>query len=132
MALVKFASSINMELVERDRTFVQLLNCKGQYENYEILANFPFSSASKKMSVLVRHRETGKIIYYVKGAEVVMETIIQQNQRASLLEFCESLAMEGLRTLVFGQKLVSEEEYAAFDESFRAAQNSVNNREMMI
>jgi magnesium-transporting ATPase (P-type) len=43
-----------MELVERDRTYVQLRNCKGIYENYEIIANFPFSSQSKKMSVLVR------------------------------------------------------------------------------
>jgi len=31
------------------------------------------------MSVLVRNKETQKIIYYVKGAEVVMEGIIQSN-----------------------------------------------------
>jgi phospholipid-translocating ATPase len=90
-----------MELIERDRTFVQLKNPGGTLETYEIIANFPFSSSSKKMSVLVRQRETNKIIYYVKGAEVVMETIMKQTQKAILLEFCEQLAMEGLRTLVF-------------------------------
>ena len=62
-----------MELVERDRTYVSLKNPKGIQENYDILANFPFSSQTKKMSVLVKQRETGKIIYYVKGAEIVME-----------------------------------------------------------
>jgi len=31
------------------------------------------------MSVLVKQRETGKVIYYVKGAEVVMESIMKQN-----------------------------------------------------
>jgi phospholipid-translocating ATPase len=46
-------------------------------ENYDILANFPFSSESKKMSLLLRNRESGKIIYYAKGAEIVMESIIK-------------------------------------------------------
>lgn len=73
IALVKYSNSLGMELTERDRTSVQIRNPKGIYENYEIIANFPFSSESKKMSVLVRHKETGKVIYYVKGAEVVME-----------------------------------------------------------
>ena len=89
VALVKYSNSIKMELVERDRTFVQLRNCEGNLESYDILANFPFSSQTKKMSVLVRQRDTGKIIYYVKGAEIVMESLMKQNQRALLLEFCE-------------------------------------------
>lgn len=65
-----------------------------------MLANFPFSSETKKMSILVRQRETGRFLYYAKGAEVVMETKVKPSQRSPLLEFCESLAMEGLRTLV--------------------------------
>jgi len=28
------------------------------------------------MSILVRQKETGKIIYYVKGAEIVIESMI--------------------------------------------------------
>ena len=90
-----------MKLVERDRTYVQLKNASGKEENYDILADFPFSSATKKMSVLVRQRETGAIIYYVKGAEVVMERMIQKAQRMLLLEYSEQLAIEGLRALVF-------------------------------
>ena len=78
-----------MELIERDRTFVSLKNPKGVLENYDILANFPFSSQTKKMSVLVKQRETGKTIYFVKGAEIVMEGICKANQRPLLLEFCE-------------------------------------------
>jgi phospholipid-translocating ATPase len=53
------------------------------------------------MSVLVKSVETGRVMYYVKGAEVVMEHKIKPQARASLLEFCENLAMDGLRTLVF-------------------------------
>ncbi len=54
VALVKFAIEMNTKLIERDRTSVQIRNADGLTENYEILANFPFSSESKKMSILVR------------------------------------------------------------------------------
>jgi len=64
---------MNTRLIERDRTQVVIKNADNILENYEILANFPFSSETKKMSILVRHKETGRYIYYVKGAEVVME-----------------------------------------------------------
>lgn len=132
VALVKYSNSIAMELIERDRTFVQLRNSKGIYENYDIIANFPFSSQSKKMSVLVKQRETGKIIYYVKGAEVVMEGLMKSTQRALLLEFCEQLAMEGLRTLVFAQKVLTEQELNQFMEQYNEAQNSLGQREYAI
>jgi hypothetical protein len=53
------------------------------------------------MSLLLRNRESGKIIYYAKGAEIVMESIIKPLQRSVLLEYCDELATIGLRTLVF-------------------------------
>ena len=71
--MVKFAIEMNTRLIERDRTQVVIKNADNILENYEVLANFPFSSETKKMSILVRHKETGRYIYYVKGAEVVME-----------------------------------------------------------
>ena len=84
------------------------------------------------MSVLVKQQETGKIIYYVKGAEIVMEGLIKVGQRALLLEFCEQLAMEGLRTLVFAQKVLTDQELEAFMEEYNAAQSAVGNRENAI
>jgi phospholipid-translocating ATPase len=77
VALVKYAQQLGLELIERDRHSIQLKNPQGVYENYRILANFPFSSKDKKMSVLVTQEETGKTIYYVKGAEVVLESMVK-------------------------------------------------------
>jgi len=37
-----------------------------------------------------------------------MEGMCRTGQRPLLLEFCEQLAMEGLRTLVFAQKVLEE------------------------
>ena len=79
----------------------------GNIEQFEVLASFPFTSESKKMGCLIRSKNTGKVIYYLKGAEVVMEHKIKAGARASLLESCENLAMDGLRTLVFAQKVLS-------------------------
>lgn len=62
------------------------------------------------MSILIRQKETGKTIYYVKGAEIVMESMINPSQRSTLLEFCDQLASDGLRTLAFAQKILSEPE----------------------
>lgn len=98
---------LNMKLYERDRQLVQMKNADHKVENYEVLANFPFSSETKKMSILVRCKESGRFIYYTKGAEIVMEHKVRPQQRAPLLEFCESLAMEGLRTLVIAQKVLN-------------------------
>jgi hypothetical protein len=36
-----------------------------------------------------------------------MEPLIQESQRPLLLEFCEQLAVDGLRTLVFAQKVLT-------------------------
>jgi hypothetical protein len=57
----------------------------------------------------------------VKGAEVVMEGLMKATQRALLLEFCEQLAMEGLRTLVFAQKVITEEELTLFMDQYNQA-----------
>lgn len=101
VALVKFGYQVKTRLMERTRTECRLVDINGNEEVFEILASFPFTSESKKMGVLLKSRETGRNIYFLKGAEIVMEHKIKVGARPSLLESCENLAMEGLRTLVF-------------------------------
>jgi len=115
VALVKFAESLNMKLEEREELYIRIVNANGDAEEYDILANFPFSSESKRMGIILRHRQTNKIVFYLKGAETVMVKKVKPNQRSSLVESCENLAMEGLRTLVMSQKLLSEKQYEEFD-----------------
>jgi len=76
------------------------LSCSKTPEVFDILQNFPFSSESKRMGIIVRHRNSGRIIFYVKGADVVMLNKVKPGQRPCCQEFCENIAMEGLRTLV--------------------------------
>jgi phospholipid-translocating ATPase len=52
------------------------------------------------MGIILKHQKTKRIIFYLKGAEVVMSQKVRPGQRATVDEACENLAMEGLRTLV--------------------------------
>jgi phospholipid-translocating ATPase len=44
----------------------------GKLEVYEVLANFPFSSETKRMGIILKHEESQKIVFYVKGADSIM------------------------------------------------------------
>ena len=77
IALVRFADSMGMKLIERDQNLIKIANTMGTEENYEVLANFPFSSDTKRMGIVLRQRETGKLIFYLKGAEVVMKATVR-------------------------------------------------------
>jgi len=61
-----------MMLVYRDETFIKLQNPNGDIEEYDILQNFPFKSETKRMGIVIKHRQTGKLMFYVKGADVAM------------------------------------------------------------
>ena len=100
VALVKFAETVGLSLIDREEKKIVIKNAGEEEEHYEILANFPFSSETKRMGIILRHIPSKKIIFYLKGAETVMLKKIRPNQRASVSENCESLAMEGLRTLI--------------------------------
>lgn len=81
------------------------------------------------MGILVRNIETNRIIFYLKGAEVVMEEKVQENSRAFLRETCENLASTGLRTLVISQKYVTEAEFQIWNKKYQNAKTEMEDRE---
>lgn len=77
-----------------------LKSINGTEEEYQVLANFPFSSDTKWMGIVVRHMASGLLVFYLKGAEVVIEEKVRPTHWGIIKEACENLGMEGLRTLV--------------------------------
>jgi phospholipid-translocating ATPase len=132
VALVKIADQLNMKLSERSQMRIQILNADNREEDYEILANFPFSSETKRMGILVKHLESGRLIFYLKGAEVVMEKKVQENSQAFLRETCENLASTGLRTLVISQKYVTQDEYVLWERKYNQAKMEMKDREAKV
>lgn len=72
IALVKFADELDFKLLERDSNNMKIINPNGDYEDYQILAIFPFSSQTKRMGIIVKHIETNRILFFLKGAEISM------------------------------------------------------------
>jgi phospholipid-translocating ATPase len=61
----------------------------------------------------LQEEHTGEIVFYLKGADVVMSGIVQYNDW--LEEECGNMAREGLRTLVVAKKTLTEEQYMDFE-----------------
>lgn len=104
IALVKFAEELGMALKERGKNDFTIGLPTEEDEKYEILANFPFSSQTKRMGIIVRHVETQRLILYLKGADMVMVERCKPLYRGYIQDECDSLARQGLRTLVITQK----------------------------
>ncbi|OUM63762.1 hypothetical protein PIROE2DRAFT_9624 [Piromyces sp. E2] len=128
IAILKWCESVGITLFHRDIGSMRLqfpdpLNNNKNTIEYEILEIFPFTSETKRMGIIVRNVKTHKIIFYMKGADVVMSKIVQYNDW--LDEECGNMAREGLRTLVIGKKKLSEQFYEKF---MKDAKININNR----
>ena len=108
---MKFVDGLGLIMVDRDEHKITLENPQKVKEEYEVLANFPFSSDTKRMGIVVKHISSGRIIFYLKGAETVIEECMYEKYVRTMKEACENLSMEGLRTLVITQRVLSQEEF---------------------
>jgi len=132
VALVQIAESIKMKLLQRTQTKMTIENAAGFQENYKILANFPFTSESKRMGIILKNEETDRIIFYLKGADVIMKDKLPAYQRAFVLDEVEELAKMGLRTLVITQKYLTEREYQEWNLRYQEANNQMVNRDQQV
>ena len=73
------------------------------------------------MGILVKHLQSNKIIYYLKGADVIMIDKVRKFYKSYVTDDCDSLAREGLRTLVIAQKVISHEFYEEWNQKLMAA-----------
>ena len=60
------------------------------------------------MGIIVRHLETNRLIFYLKGADGVMINKVKSVYRGFAEDEAENLASEGFRTLVISQKYLTE------------------------
>ncbi|XP_077729926.1 putative phospholipid-transporting ATPase IIB isoform X2 [Canis aureus] len=130
VALVQWTESVGLTLVSRDLTSMQLRTPSGQILTYSILQMFPFTSESKRMGVIVRDESTTEIMFYMKGADVAMSSIVQYNDW--LEEECGNMAREGLRTLVVAKRALTEEQYQDFESRYSQAKLSIHDRALKV
>lgn len=126
VALVKFAESVGVILLERTTSHVTLALPDSVRIKFEIIAEFPFTSEAKRMGIIVRNTSTNVVTFFSKGADSVMSEMVQYNDW--LEEECGNLAREGLRTLVFAKRELSHDELNDFLGKWSAARTAQSRR----
>lgn len=120
LALVSFAASAGLLLVSRDlRQIVLRRGLDGAELAFDILHEFPFTSETKRMGIVLRCRQSGTLTFYAKGADVAMADKVARSYW--LEEEVGNLAREGLRTLVVARRRVSEGAYRQFEAELQGA-----------
>ena len=120
IALVEWTEQVGLTLIHRDLQSIKLqFTPNQQLYHFDILQMFPFTSETKRMGIIIRDQQTNEIIFYLKGADVIMQNITQYNDW--LQEECSNMAREGLRTLVIAKKHFTLEYYQEFEQRLNRA-----------
>ncbi|XP_023288941.1 probable phospholipid-transporting ATPase IA isoform X3 [Orussus abietinus] len=140
-ALVDGARKFGYVFDTRTPAYVEIV-ALGERQRYEILNVIEFTSARKRMSVIVRTPE-GKIKLFCKGADsVIYEKLATESLanadpdregvndfRDVTLEHLEMFATEGLRTLCFAVADIPDNQYQWWREMYHKAKISTSNKE---
>jgi phospholipid-translocating ATPase len=126
IAIIQWIASLGLHLIHRDRHTLHLKSEDGTIFIYDILNIFPFTSANKRMGIVIRD-SSGELWFIVKGADIIMQKILMANDWME--EECSNMAREGLRTLVIGRRRLAKELWAEFEEAFRLAELELEDRD---
>jgi phospholipid-translocating ATPase len=132
VALVQFANATGVQLIEHTPTRIRLRVPGGGIATFEILVEFPFTSVAKRMGIVVHGPQEPnvpiprRIMFFVKGADSIIGRMVRANDW--LDEECGNMAREGLRTLVYAMRYLTEPEYREFAELYGAARARTQGR----
>lgn len=134
VALVSFARNNGFELLSRSTEGVEVM-CLGQKILFQVLTTLEFNADRKRMSVIVRRKDTGRLTMYTKGADTMILARLDAEQldkytlnvtQNALRDF----GKEGLRTLLVGYRDLDEAEYQTWrKESFAPAEAALEGRD---
>ncbi|KAJ7811640.1 phospholipid-translocating ATPase [Mycena olivaceomarginata] len=124
----------------------------GTVERYELLNILEFTSARKRMSVVMRKLKNrvegeadgegeevegaGQLFLLSKGADnVIFERLKKgtgEEMKVQTEEHLDEFAGNGLRTLTLAYKVLQEDEYVAWNERYHAATVAIDDRDALI
>ncbi|GAB2274776.1 Alanine aminotransferase 2 [Dionaea muscipula] len=131
-ALVQAAARLHMVLVRRNMNVLDI-DFDGSTLHYELLDTLEFTSDRKRMSVVVRDCQNGKIILMSKGAdETILPHAYSGQPIRAISEAVEQYAKLGLRTLCLAWREMQEDEYHEWSLMFKEASSSLVDREWRV
>ncbi|XP_022775523.1 probable phospholipid-transporting ATPase 8 [Durio zibethinus] len=131
-AFVIAAREVGFQFFARNQTSIKLHEIDpGNREKvdrvYKLLHVLEFSSARKRMSVIVRNPEN-QLLLLVKGADSVIFERLSKDGRefeAQTKEHIDRYSEAGLRTMAVAYRELGDDEYAIWEQEFMKAKTSV-------
>ncbi|CAN6847113.1 unnamed protein product [Brassica oleracea] len=131
-ALVIAAAKLNMVFVGKNANLLEI-RFNGLTIRYEVLEILEFTSDRKRMSMVVKDCQNGKIILLSKGAdESILPYACAGQQTRTIAEAVEHYAQLGLRTLCLAWRELEEDEYLEWSVKFKEASSVLVDREWRI
>ncbi|XP_063946679.1 phospholipid-transporting ATPase 2 isoform X2 [Daucus carota subsp. sativus] len=131
-ALVRAASQLHMVFVKKNASILEI-NFNASLLQYELLDTLEFTSDRKKMSIVVRDCQSGKIFLLSKGAdEAILPCACTGQQIRTFTEAVEQYAQMGLRTLCVAWRELPEDEYREWSLTFKEANSTLVDREWRV
>lgn len=129
VALVDAAFTAGVELRARTaNTLVVQEAGLDTLSQYKLLAKLDFTSERKRMSTVLRCPD-GLVRIFTKGADMVMVNLLVRNSLfADISRDTDTFSKEGLRTLIFGSRVIPEDEYQQWDVLYVEATTAMENR----
>ncbi|KAI6673019.1 hypothetical protein NL676_000925 [Syzygium grande] len=131
-ALVHAAAKLHMVLFNRNANIIEI-RFNGTVIHYEVLETLEFTSDRKRMSIVVKNCQNGKIFLLTKGAdEAILPYANPGQQTRTFVEAVEQYSQLGLRTLCLAWRELMADEYHEWCLSFKEANSTLVDREWRI
>jgi len=135
LALVNAAKLLGYSFESRNNNGDLTIFVENKQEKlaYKLLNVLEFTSERKRMSVILRTPDS-KILLLTKGADDVIfsRLVPPEKHKISTTDFLINCGAQGLRTLVFASRKLSEEEYYEWSIGFDQANREIFKREEKI
>lgn len=132
LALVQGAKVAGIQLISREHNRVTIYNsATKETQVFKVVAEFPFDSVRKRMSVVIKDLQTKTHKLLCKGADSVMlqRILFEKNGIEGLRQIVDEdlyqYSCEGLRTLLVGSRNISKPEYDEFKRLYRKLQQQI-------
>lgn len=126
-AFVNYAAECGVKLIARGLTTMKF-DIFGKEKTYEIITSFAFNSDRKRMSILLR-TEGENAILLTKGADNI---ILERSNQTLYEKEINDYAVEGLRTLVFSQRIIDDDFLNGWLSKHREAEASLTDRDELV
>ncbi|KAH1074074.1 hypothetical protein J1N35_026402 [Gossypium stocksii] len=131
-ALVNAAAQLHMVYANKNANILEI-RFNGSVIKFEVLEILEFTSDRKRMSVVVKDCQNGKIVLLSKGAdEAILPYAYVGQQTRTFIEAVEQYAQLGLRTLCLACRELREDEYQEWSLLFKEASSTLVDREWRI